>query len=130
MMKRETKVEAALYIMFFLMMILALFLAKATKDLNDEQGMIKRHQKIQNETTNEMQERLTNLEEVVVLQSQIILELDKQQPFPENSQVVPEPKKQQVKQEEVNLKPIWPVAIVGTLEIFRKIINPSPSFAP
>lgn len=129
-LKKETRVEFMLYVMFVLFMVLALFLAKATRDFNDESSMIKRHQNLQNETTNDMQERITTLEEVVVLQSQIILDLNKQQPFPENSQVIPEPEKVKVEQEDPNLKSFWPVAVAGTLEIFRTIVNPMHILSP
>lgn len=129
-LKKETRVEFMLYVMFFLMMILALLLAKATGDFNDESSMIKRHQKIQNETTNDMQERIAALEEVVVLQSNIILELDKQQPLPENSQIVQESKKAKVEQEDPGVEPFWPVMVAGTLEIFRTIVKPTHILSP
>lgn len=116
--------------------ILGLFFLRISvdyDDLNNEQGMIKRHQKLQNETTDEMQKRIAALEETVVLQSKVIIEMKQQQNSVELNQPVPQtesepaPNEDKVDTKEVNHgKTFWPVALLGTLEVFRTMVNPMP----
>lgn len=121
-MKRDYRFGPRSWVLLLLIIILTFAMLYFLKQLQSVDLFIKKNQVNQQMNTQQLESRVKTLEEVVILQSKIILELDELQPSPEKSQKVTEPKKTSSSVD--SSLSMWPATVVSLMQVLKGVVNP------
>lgn len=122
MMRKNRIIGFRSWVLLLLIIILAFLMLYFLNKLQSVDLFIKKNQITQQAKVQDIESRVKTLEEVVVLQNQLIVKLEDQQPSPVISQKEPDPKEMK---EKVESDPhFWPVAVVGVLQVLKGLVNP------